>query len=228
MNPFHVFPVLPPFRRTNTGSVAPLLNGGNTGNTWHGFIRQITILTNVGHNPQGIAVGNFDGVDGSGNGHRALDIAVSNKNDSTLTVITNTGGGTLGSFTANAPMATGPEPIGVATGRATGSGFDDIAVANSGAAGAEANPVTLFVTRGTGGAGFEHDQVPVGPRPTSVSCENLLEPLDGRVDIITGNTGNSSVSVRFSSNSNPSTWTGPDMPTGNNPIRSEEQTSELQ
>jgi hypothetical protein len=41
-------------------------------------------------------------------------------NDNTLTVINNTGGGTLGSFTALTPMATGPAPAGVAAGHVLG------------------------------------------------------------------------------------------------------------
>jgi T5SS/PEP-CTERM-associated repeat protein len=202
------------------GTVVVLFNGGTVGGVWQGYTSQITLAAGIGRNPRGIAVGNLDGVDGSGGTNRALDIAVSNFGDDTVSVITNTGGGTVGSFTALAPLAAGPEPLGIAVKRIMpGAGLDDIAVANSGPGRTGQNTVYLY--KNQGGLVFASDPVPVGPQPTSVDPQDV--DRDGRVDLIVVNrgtgTGTGTAMLRMNNGGNPPTWTGPSFAVGEQPMR---------
>ena len=76
----------------------------------------------AGASPVSVAVGDFDG-DG------ALDLAVANKRDNTVSVLLGHGDGT---FEAPRNFAVGDSPVSVAVGDFNGDGVPDLAVANAG------------------------------------------------------------------------------------------------
>ncbi|MCA9310057.1 MAG: VCBS repeat-containing protein [Phycisphaerales bacterium] len=70
----------------NPGSVVVLINGGNTGNDWNGFTSSVQYT--VGRDPIAVDIGELDGAPG-------LDLAVLNRADDSITVLTNDGSGFL-------------------------------------------------------------------------------------------------------------------------------------
>jgi hypothetical protein len=106
------------------GLIQVFLNQGNgANNQWLGLVPNDPIT--VGANPSGVAAGLFNNDD-------ALDLAVTNKNDGTVSILLNDGAG--GQFTLTSTIATGNEPSAVvaANFNVDVDAFVDLAVTNEG------------------------------------------------------------------------------------------------
>jgi hypothetical protein len=137
----------------------------------------------VGAGPGSIAVGDIDG-DGK------LDLAVTNLNATTMSVLRNTSTNGTVNFAAKADFATGNAPIFVLIGELDGDGKPDIAVANNNSA-----SVSAFLNTGSPGTISFTTKVDftTGSFPNSVSIND--QDGDGKNDIAVPNYGGTSLSV---------------------------------
>jgi Flp pilus assembly secretin CpaC len=117
----------------------------------------------VGIQPVAIASGDLDG-------NASADLAIVNKTDNTVTVLLNNGDGT---FVAgpNSPLATSPNPTGIAIADFAQSGTVGIAVT---CAGSNTFRVFFGVTAGLFTVGFEPPAGPSGSVPTSIAVAQLV------------------------------------------------------
>ncbi|TAF78175.1 MAG: choice-of-anchor D domain-containing protein [Bacteroidetes bacterium] len=136
----------------------------------------------TGSNSRCVAIGDL-------NGDGFADLAVAN-NNTTVSVFTGTGIGTLG---AAFNYATGSDSYSVAIGDLNGDGRPDLAVANYGS-----DNVSVLTSTGLGtfGAAVSYG---TGSGPVSVAIGDLNG--DGRPDLVTANLGGSNVSVLTSTGS---------------------------
>ena len=134
----------------------------------------------VGATPQKIITGDF-------NRDGALDVAVTNSANNSITVLLNNGSGV---FTASAqsPIAVGTTPIGLVAGDLNGDGKLDIAVANSG-------DNTVSVLLGNGDGTFQnavaYSSGPAGSTPWTVAIGDINR--DGKLDLLVANSGGSTL-----------------------------------
>ena len=130
-NTVDVVAVIPDPDPQVAGSIQVFLNQGNDQEgAWLGLLPNDPIT--VGKNPSGVAVGLFNA-----DGH--LDLAVSNANDDTVSILTNQGTGD-GSFVVTSTVAVGAAPSSVVASDFNGDAFVDLAVTNLG----DDNVVVLF------------------------------------------------------------------------------------
>jgi Flp pilus assembly secretin CpaC len=117
----------------------------------------------VGIKPVAIASGGLDG-------NASADLAIVNNTDNTVTVLLNNGDGT---FVAgpNSPLATSPNPTGIAIADFAQSGTVGIAVT---CAGSNTFRVFFGVTAGLFTVGFEPPAGPSGSVPTSIAVAQLV------------------------------------------------------
>jgi Flp pilus assembly secretin CpaC len=117
----------------------------------------------VGINPVAVASGDLDG-------NASADLAIVNKTDNTVTVLLNNGDGT---FVAgpNSPLATSPNPTGIAIADFAQSGTVGIAVT---CAGSNTFRVFFGVTAGLFTVGFEPPAGPAGSLPTAIVAAQLV------------------------------------------------------
>jgi tetratricopeptide (TPR) repeat protein len=117
----------------------------------------------VGINPVAIASADLDG-------NASADLAIVNNTDNTVTVLLNNGDGT---FVAgpNSPLATSPNPTGIAISDFAQNGTAGIAVT---CAGSNTFRVFLAVTAGLFTIGFEPPAGPSGSVPTSIVEAQLV------------------------------------------------------
>jgi hypothetical protein len=139
------------------GSIQVFLNLGNDAEgNWLGL--QETAPVMVGRNPSGAAVGLF-------NADESLDLAVTNANDNSVSILINQGGG---AYAVSSTLAVGTLPSSVVAADFNEDGFTDLAVTNKG----DDNVVVLFgdgagnfVLNGGGGStaliGFSAGDAPV-------------------------------------------------------------------
>jgi hypothetical protein len=125
-----------------------------------------------------VAVGDF------GNGH--LDLAVTNSNDGTVSVLLGKGDGTF-TPALGSPIHVGGEPFSVAVGDFNGDGNNDLAVANF-----ADNTVNVLLGDGHGGFGSRLN-LPVGTGPGSVAVADFNG--DGKPDLAVANESDNTVSV---------------------------------
>ena len=173
---------------TAPGQVVILKNAGNTGpnGAWAGFTGgQLTF--NVGNNPRGLAVGRFNiGADaGTPN-----DLVVANFSANTLTVLRNADNGT-GTMTAVQTIATGTNPVAVATGefRDSAGGAIDVAVANQGS-----NNITIL--HNTGGTLAFANTLSAGDRPTDIAAARL-DAGNSTLDLAVTNGDDDTVTIYY-------------------------------
>jgi Flp pilus assembly secretin CpaC len=117
----------------------------------------------VGRNPVAIASGDLDG-------NASPDLAIVNNSDNSVTVLLNNGNGT---FVAgpNSPLATSPNPTGIAIADFAQSGTVGIAVT---CAGSNTFRVFFGVAAGLFTVGFEPPAGPAGSLPTAIVAAQLV------------------------------------------------------
>jgi len=166
----------------NNGDVVVLFNlGNNPMGDWLGF-GGLTQQVTVGKNPSGVAIGDFDGINGN-------DVAATNMNSNSVSILSQQV--SSGTFVNALTVPVGNEPTALAAFNLDRVGFVDIAVAN----GAD-NTVMMMAntTEPGGGGGFAViTTVPTGVRPVAVRPFNPDNDKD--LDVATANQGGSSMSV---------------------------------
>ena len=164
----------------SSNTVSVFRNTGSSGTI--SFATKVDFTT--GTNPQSVSTGDFDG-DGK------TDLAVTNQNSNTVSVLRNTGNSGTISFSAKVDFTTGTSPSSVSTGDLDGDGKPDLAIANL-------NSGTVSVLRNTGSTGVisfatKVDNTTGTTQPISVSTADL--DGDGKMDIAVANAGSNGVSV---------------------------------
>lgn len=145
----------------------------------------------VGSVPTSIATGDF-------NGDGITDLAVTNSNDNTVSILLGKPDGTLA---PQVTYATGPEPVAVVTGDFNGDGSLDLAVSSGNCqapvkplAAPVCGPGTLSILLGNGDGTFQsHIDYSAGKLPTSVVAADFNG--DGKLDLAVANANDSTVSV---------------------------------
>jgi hypothetical protein len=134
----------------------------------------------VGNSPSAIVAGDFDG-----NG--TLDLAVTNENDNTVSILLSNGDGT---FQTHVDYATGTAPAAVAVGDFNGDGFLDIAVANY-----TANTVSVLLGNGNG-TFQEHQDFSTGAGTQNPSWLAVGDfNRDGNLDLAVANEAGNTISI---------------------------------
>ena len=160
-----------------SGNSVTVLLGNGSG----GFTAAAGSPFAVGISPVFVATGDF-------NGDGKLDIVTANSADNSISVLLGNG---AGGFTAAAgsPFAVGRNPQSVAVGDFNGDGKLDIVTANS-----ADNSISVLLGNGSGGfAAAPNSPFAVGASPQSVALRDFIG--DGKLDIVTANMGNNSVTV---------------------------------
>jgi hypothetical protein len=136
----------------------------------------------VGSGPTSIAVGDF-------NSDGKLDLAVTNANDNTVTILLGNGDGTF-TEAANSPVLTYQvRPVSVKAGDFNGDGKLDLAVAN-----ATSSSVTILVGQGNGTFTTQPPvHFPAGRFPTSIALADFNK--DGKLDIAVADRSSNMVSI---------------------------------
>jgi hypothetical protein len=170
------------------GSIQVFLNQGNDPDgAWIGLMATDPIM--VGRNPSGVTVGLFDA-------DADLDLAVTNANDDTVSILLNQGDG---SFILTSTVAVGDAPSSVVSARFNEDMNTDLAVTNEG----DDNVVILFgdgagnfVLNGGGGsstlAGFSAGDAPVAMLSDDFDNDDdsdLAGPADGFGGGLAGDVG---------------------------------------
>jgi hypothetical protein len=135
----------------------------------------------TGDDPTSVAVGDF-------NSDGTMDLAVSNRGAKTITMLLGDGGGSFNQA-GGPPAGIGPGAVMIVAGDFDGDGKLDLATSNN-----DSNDVTVLSGDGSGGfAGFSGSPYPVGSSPRSVAVGDFNG--DGRLDLVTANSGSNDVSV---------------------------------
>jgi hypothetical protein len=163
------------------------------------FKDQTTVAT--GDAPRSVALGDV-------NDDGRLDIITANRDSSTVSVLLGNGNGT---FQTQTTFATGSSPRSVALGDVNGDGRLDIITANN-------NGDNASVLLGNGNGTFKNQTTvstgSTGSNPRAVALGDMNG--DGKLDIITANTGNASASVLLG-NGDGTFAAQPTFATGSNP-----------
>jgi hypothetical protein len=167
------------------GTVTVLLNTTAAGASAPAFAAQQTFA--VGSGPNAVAVGDF-------NGDGRPDLAVTNSNDKTVSVLLNTtpAGSSATSFAAQVTFALGNTPASVAVGDFNGDGRPDLAIANF----PQATVLVLLNTTPAGASAptFAAQQpFAVGSGPDAVAVGDFNG--DGRPDLAVANANGGTMSV---------------------------------
>jgi hypothetical protein len=131
----------------------------------------------TGSGPTGLIVADL-------NGDRRLDLAVTNFNDNTVSILLGTRNGT---FATKVDYATGVSPAALVTADFRGDGNADLAIVNE-------NAGTVSVLLGNGDGTFEaHVDYPVGSYPLGIVAADFNS--DGKIDLAVVNDNDSTVSI---------------------------------
>jgi FG-GAP-like repeat/Calx-beta domain/MBG domain (YGX type) len=168
----------------NGTDVAVLLNTTMPGATTPTFANQVGFP--VGAEPISLAI-----VDLNGDGKS--DLAVTNFNSSTVSVLLNTTmpGAITPTFASHADFPVGSRPEFIVVGDLNEDGKPDLAVANSGSK--SLSVLLNTTTQGTNTPTFASTSFSVGTNPTSVAIGDLNS--DGKLDLAVANDGSNTVSV---------------------------------
>jgi hypothetical protein len=142
----------------------------------------------VGSVPTSIASGDF-------NGDGITDLAVTNTNDNTLSILLGKADAT---FATQVTYATGPGPVSIVSRDFNGDGNLDLAVTNENCTlakiGISCGPGTVSILLGNGDGTFQpHLDLSVGTRPSSIIAADFNG--DGKLDFAAACTHDSAVSV---------------------------------
>ena len=138
----------------------------------------------TGNGPAGVIVADFN------HDHRP-DLAVTNFDDNTVSVLMGAHGGT---FTTKVDYPTGTSPAAVITADFRGDGRADLAVVNE--FDGTGNPGTVSVLLGNGDGTFQtHVDYPVGNYPVGIVAADFNG--DGKIDLAVVNDSDSTVSILF-------------------------------
>jgi hypothetical protein len=118
-----------------------------------------------------------------------LDLAVTNYNSSTVTILLGNGDGTF-TPAANSPVTVGRAPLSVAVGDFSGDGIPDLATAN-----VVDNTVTILLGNGDGtfAQAADSPRKVVGSSPSSVAVADFNR--DGKLDLVVAVVGPNNVSI---------------------------------
>ncbi|MDQ3749603.1 MAG: VCBS repeat-containing protein [Acidobacteriota bacterium] len=153
----------------------------------------------VGGNPYSVTIGDF-------NGDGRLDLATTNANTETVSVLLGDG---AGGFSAATNFPVGGIPLSVAAGDFNGDGRLDLVVAN-----ANSSNVSVLLGNGTGGFSAATN-FPVGNDPGSVITGDF--DGDGRLDLAVANGATNNVSVLLG-NGTGGFSAATNFPVGNTPL----------
>jgi FG-GAP-like repeat len=158
----------------------------------------------VGANPRSVAVADL------GNGFP--DLVIANEDNNTVSVLLGNGSGSF-SNAPGSPFAVGTKPTSVAVADVNGDGKPDIVTANSGS-----NNVSVLLGNGSGSfSAAPGSPLAVGTNPASVAVADVNG--DGRLDIVTANSGSNNVSVLLGNGSGSfSAAPGSPFAVGANPV----------
>jgi hypothetical protein len=155
----------------------------------------------VGTQPTSVAVGDF-------NGDNKADLAVTNGNDGTVSILLGNGDGTFASASGS-PFSVGNRPASVAVADLNGDGKPDLAIVNQ-------TDSTVAIFLGNGDGTFQAPQTfGVGGLPISVSIRDFN--LDGKLDLAIVNRLSDSVSILLG-NGTGSFTIGAHAAVGQNPL----------
>ena len=132
----------------------------------------------VGHSPSAVAAGDF-------NHDGRPDIAVTNKESNTVSVLLGNGDGT---FQPAVSYPAGFAPAGIAVGDFNGDGNPDLAMTDHGN-----GTVTVLLGNGDGTFQTPGETYQVGSSPAGIAVADL--DGDGNLDIVTADTGSSDINV---------------------------------
>src|SRR5436305_3116045 len=160
--------------------VAVLLGDG------HGSFQGANNFDPGGHLPSSVAVGDF-------NGDSHLDLAITNFNDSSVSILLGDGTGTHFAPATNSPIAVGKRPTSVRVGDLNGDGILDLIVTN-----ADDGTVSILLGNGsgTGDGTFRFasgSPISTGTRPVSAEVADF--DGDGKLDLAVVDFTDSIVSV---------------------------------
>jgi type II secretory pathway component GspD/PulD (secretin) len=157
-------------QQDNTVSIL-LANGDGT------FTQANSSPIGVGHAPSGVAVADF-------NGDGYPDLAVTNQNDNSVSILLGNGDGT---FRAGVVIVPGNGPIATATADFNNDGFQDLAVVNN-----SDNTVAVFLGNGDGTFAAP-GTFPTGVSPVSLVVGDFNQ--DGLEDMVVVNQSDSTISL---------------------------------
>ncbi|MBN8644974.1 MAG: hypothetical protein J0L61_06995 [Planctomycetes bacterium] len=175
----------------NPGQVAVLINAGNSGPAWNGFVPSSQVTFNTGRNPQEVVIARLRG------NAQPPDLAVACAADNTVQTFSNSG---LAVFSPAGTFSSGGlRPLDIDAADFTGDGVADLAVTNYG----DINPppeqqlpdrgnARILNNNGTGSF-TPADTLTTGWYPLSLALADLN--ADGRTDLATADSGTSEVSV---------------------------------
>jgi type II secretory pathway component GspD/PulD (secretin) len=166
----------------------------------------------TGRAPVAVVSANFHDLNGVAG---AVDLAVANQGDNTISIFQGNGNGTFRTPTL-ITLPAGFEPTSLAAAELTGDGHQDLVVADQG-------NNTFSVLLGNGDGTFQtRKDYPTGAAPVYVALGDFNN--EGALDIVTANHGGNSVSVYYNQISNQNIPTGTflagttrDFPAGNGP-----------
>lgn len=164
----------------------------------------------TGSSPLGIAIADL-------NGDGKPDVAVTNRNDGTISLLVNTGVNGAISFAPKVDLATGTDPVAIAAGDLNSDGLTDLVVTNRN----NANTISVFknITI-TGSLSFAAKaNFTTGSFPYAIAISDLND--DTKPDVVVTNSLGGSVSVfnNTSSAGNISLAAKVDYPAGPNPYK---------
>jgi hypothetical protein len=163
----------------------------------------------TGHNPQGIANGDF-------NADGIPDLVVANYNDNTVSVFVGT---MIRTYEPGVIYDVGPNPIAIAVADFNGDGKLDLAVVNNNCPTLPcAGPGSVSVLLGNGDGTFQTSlpAVTVGNNPTALAFAPFITTTTA-LDIVVTNSADNTASVLIGNNTGGFTVRST-LPTGNNPI----------
>ena len=132
----------------------------------------------TGSHPSSIAMGDF-------NADRKLDLAITNQNDDTVTILSGKGDGT---FNYAPTVRTSRGPSAIVAGDFNSDGTLDLAVANS-----VDNTVSMLLGNGDGTFAATADSPPTGTAPLAITAADFNS--DGRLDLAVVNNLENTVSI---------------------------------